>query len=478
MASAPPGPILSVRQGTGTCRPKGGVRVNEFQGEYARYAGRFAVAPPKDGWDALLKAVIVLGLVGLVTLSTQAGILSPLLRVAQRHGFLILLVKPSVIWFCMGALLLSFRTMLWFFYRPFAPASMTGAPTMTVVIPAYNEGAMVAQAIDSVANARYPVGRLQIVVVDDGSTDDTWTHIQRAAARHGDLVQTVQLPRNRGKREALAAGFRRSEAEVLVTVDSDSVIEPDALLALAGPFSQARIGVVAGRVLVYNRHEGLIPRMLHVRFILAFDFLRAYQSTFGTVYCSPGALSAYRGSAVRRVLDGWLNQRFLGAPATYGEDRALTNDILGLGYDSVYQRAASVLTVVPTTYTKLCMMFLRWERSFVREELRFARIVWRRPPRSRICALFDMCITNLRYPALYGSLFILGIVVWDDPLALPRMAMAMGVVSLLYSLYYLRSERSLDVVYCVLFAYFSFLCMSWIPAYAVLTVRARSWLTR
>ncbi len=266
--------------------------------------------------------------------------------------------------------------------------------------------------------------------------------------------------------------------EVLVTVDSDSVIEPDALLALAGPFSQARIGVVAGRVLVYNRHEGLIPRMLHVRFILAFDFLRAYQSTFGTVYCSPGALSAYRGSAVRRVLDGWLNQRFLGAAATYGEDRALTNDILRLGYDSVYQRAASVLTVVPTTYRKLCMMFLRWERSFVREEMRFAFIVWRRPPRARLFALFDMAITNLRYPALYASLIILGFAVWDDPLALPRMALAMGAVSLLYSLYYLRSERSMDVVYGVVFAYFSFFCLSWIPAYAVSTVRARGWLTR
>ncbi len=455
-----------------------GERVNNFQGGDASVAGHFVEEPPKDAWDVLIKAVIVLSLAALVALSIQTAIFSPLVRVAQRHGLLALLIKPSVVWFGMGALLLSFRTLLWFSYRPFAPASVASAPTMTVVIPAYNEGAMVAQAIDSVAAARYPLGRLQIIVVDDGSTDDTWVHIQRAAARHGDRVEAVQLPRNRGKREALATGFRRSTGEVLVTVDSDSVIEPNALLALAGPFSLPRIGVVAGRVLVYNRHEGFIPRMLHVRFILAFDFLRAYQSTFGTVYCSPGALSAYRGSAVRCVLDGWLNQRFLGAPATYGEDRALTNDIMRLGYDSVYQRAASVLTVVPTTYRKLCMMFLRWERSFVREEMRFACIVWRRPLRARLFALVDMATTNLRYPALYASLLILGFTVWDDPLVLPRMALAMGAVSLLYSLYYLRSERSLDVVYGVAFGYFSFFCLSWIPAYAVSTVRARGWLTR
>jgi hyaluronan synthase len=250
------------------------------------------------------------------------------------------------------------------------------------------------------------------------------------------------------------------------------------LLALAGPFAQPRIGVVAGRVLVYNRREGIIPRMLHVRFILAFDFLRAYQSTFGTVYCSPGALSAYRASAVRQVLDAWLNQRFLGRPATYGEDRALTNDIMRLGYDSVYQRAASVLTIVPTTYWKLCLMFLRWERSFVREEARFFLVVWKRPLRARLFALVDVLITNLRYPVLYVSLMLLGVAVVDDPKALLRTVLAVALASLLYSLYYLRSERSFDLLFGVAFGFFSFFCLSWIPAYAFATVRTRGWLTR
>lgn len=153
-------------------------------------------------------------------------------------------------------------------------------------------------------------------MVDDGSRDDTWRHIQRAAKRHPKLVTALRLPRNMGKRHALAEGFRRASGEVLVTIDSDSVIEPGALLALAGPFREARVGAVAGKVTVLNRRHGLIPRMLAVRFILSFDFLRAVQSTYGTVYCCPGALSAYRASAVRALLDRWLNQTFLdlGAP--------------------------------------------------------------------------------------------------------------------------------------------------------------------
>jgi hyaluronan synthase len=434
--------------------------------------------PPRDTWDVLLQVTIIGGLVSLIWVSSHGALFAPLLRVAQSNGVAAVLVKPSVVWFTMGALLLAFRTALWFRYRPLPMAPMDGAPRMTVVIPAYNEGPMVARAIDSVASARYPGERLEIIVVDDGSTDDTWLHIQHAVARHGARVQALRFERNQGKRQALAAGFRRGTGDVFVTVDSDSIVEADALLALAGPFAQARVGVVAGRVLVLNRHEGIIPRMLYVRFVLAFDFLRAYQSAFGTVYCSPGALSAYRASAVRRVLDAWLNQRFLGAPATYGEDRALTNDIMRLGYDSVYQRAASVQTIVPVTYGKLCRMFLRWERSFVREEVRFAAIVWKRPLRARLCALLDICITDLRYPAMYASALLLALTVMHDPLSIARMVLAMTVVSTLYALYYLRSERSLEMLYGVLFAFFSFFFLSWIPAYALVTVRARGWLTR
>jgi hyaluronan synthase len=261
-------------------------------------------------------------------------------------------------------------------------------------------------------------------------------------------------------------------------VDSDSVIAPEALLALAGPFSNQRVGAVAGKVQVYNRREGLIPRMLHVRFTLSFDFIRAYQSTFGTVYCSPGALSAYRASAVRAVIDKWETQSFLGAVVKTGEDRALTNDILRLGYDSVYQQDARVLTIVPSDYRTLCRMFLRWDRSYIREEVRFAAIMWKRPPMALTIAFFDYVITNLRFPIFTASFVWLAVALFYDPLMLPRLMLSIGVISFIYSLYYLRSERSLDIVYGIFFEYFSFFTMFWIFPWALLTVRSKSWLTR
>jgi hyaluronan synthase len=123
-------------------------------------------------------------------------------------------------------------------------------------------------------------------------------------------------------------------------------------------------------------------------------------------------------------------------------------------------------------------MYLRWDRSFLREELRFARIVWTRPWRLRLIALADTLITNLRYPVIYAALGLFVVGALEDPETLLRMLMVIGVTALLYTLYYLRSERSLDFVYGIAYAYYAFFALTWIFPYAALTVRTRGWLTR
>lgn len=438
------------------------------------------LAPERENdlWDLLLIVAIFAGMGALAYAAVATPLLQPLLESAAREEWSRLTVRPMVIWVTMGIGLMIVRTLFWVRYQPFAAATMEDAPSLTVIIPAYNEGAMVEQAIASVAAALYPAERLEIIAVDDGSTDDTWTYMRRAARRFPGRVSTVKLEANRGKRGALAEAFRRARGEIVVTIDSDSLIEPGTLLAVAGPFRDARIGAVAGKVAVYNRRASVIPRMLHVRFVLSFDFLRSAQSIFRTVYCCPGALAAYRMPVVREVLERWERQTFLGVPCTYGEDRALTNLILGAGYDSVYQRTAIVHTVVPETYRKLCKMYLRWDRSYIREEFRFARIVWTRPPLWRAFALYETTVTNLRFPVAYLSIALMVVHALEDPTALLRMLLAIMIVSTVYVLYYLRSERSWDFVFGILYAYFSFFALTWIFPYAALTVRARGWLTR
>lgn len=431
-----------------------------------------------DLWDYLLIAAIFAGMLALAYAALATQLLQPLVDIARREQWGGFWVRPTIIWITMGLVLMLLRTVLWLRYRPFASVAADEAPALTVIIPAYNEGAMVESAIASVAAANYPKGRLEIIAIDDGSKDDTWRHIQRAALRFPGLVTPIRLAENLGKRGALAEGFRRAKGEIVVTVDSDSMIERETLLAIAGPFRDPRIGAVAGKVAVHNRKASLIPRMLHVRFILSFDFLRSAQSVYRTVYCCPGALAAYRAAVVREVLPEWERQTFFGIPCTYGEDRALTNYILNAGYDAVYQRAAVVHTVVPETYAKLCKMYLRWDRSYIREEFRFARIVWKRPLASRVLALYETTITNLRFPVAYAAMALWAVNAFNDPAALVRMLLAIMVVSTLYVLYYLRSERSWDFVFGILYAYFSFFALTWIFPYAALTLRARGWLTR
>jgi hyaluronan synthase len=288
----------------------------------------------------------------------------------------------------------------------------------------------------------------------------------------------MRLECNQGKRAALAAGFDCARGEIAVTIDSDSVIDAGTLLALAGPFRDPSVGAVAGKVEVLNRDQGLIPRMLQVRYLLSFDFLRAAQSMYRTVYCCPGALAAYRLSAVRAVLPRWLEQRFLGAQCTYGEDRALTNFILGEGYDTLYQSTAVVRTLVPLTYARLSKMFLRWTRSYIREDIRLARIVWRRPVGACVMTALDRLVTNLRYPIHYA---LIGLVLWAGllrPALFAETLAGIGLVSGLYTLYYLRSERSWNLVYGIVYGYYSALTLFWIFPFAAFTLRSRAWLTR
>jgi hyaluronan synthase len=434
-------------------------------------AGKHA---PSRNWLAHAAAtfalILVLAYDGYVFLPYVASVL-------EHNHVLRLIVYPSLLWMAMGTLLLIFRTAVWLFYRPAAPETFETAPFVTVVIPAYNEGGMVMRSILSAVEARYPRDRLEILVVDDGSTDDTWSHIRAATAQYPRLVVPLQHERNRGKRAALAWGFERARGDIIVTLDSDSVVDRDALLALAGPFRNPRVGAVAGKVVVYNR-RGLIPRMLHARFVITFDFLRTAESAYGNVFCCPGALTAMRASAIRPLVSRWKSQKFLGEPCTIGEDRAMTNFLFEAGFDTVYQNSAVVRTVVPETFGQLCRMLLRWDRSYVREEFHFARILGKRPLKARVIAFCDRLVTNLRYPISYLCMIMVAAMMFADPWTMARMLAAIGIISLLNMVYFIRSERSLEFLWGVVYAYFAVFALSWIFPYAVMTVRRPGWLTR
>jgi len=430
--------------------------------------------------DVFWKSGIVLALVALVAASLRCGVppivVGFLTSDAPAH-------TTALCWIS-GGLALAYAAFTFFHplrYRPVATIDDDARlPTCTVIIPAYNEGPMVRVALMSALASDYPHDKLQILAVDDGSTDDTWAHIAAVAAEHPARVTAIRQPKNGGKREALRTGFLRARGDVVVTVDSDSKLEPNALREAVAPIAEDdEIAAVAGKVLVLNRYESMLTRFLTARFFLTFDFARAVQSQFGAVLCCPGALTAYRRAAVMRVLDRWSEQTFLGQPCTIGEDRALTTWLLRDGHRSVYQSTAIVHTIVPGTMRAFARMLVRWERGNVRESLVMLPVLlteWR--TRDRWFPTLDVVTDLTAFP--FGCL--LGIVVLGrvtaHPLEIVGMIATLGVVAFLQSLYCLRSERGTDFLYHVGYAFLAAIGLQWIFPYSCLTLRNGAWLTR
>lgn len=457
-------------------------------------SNRSAFPPPRGQWrqlqdaqlekrlqavDLALKILVPAALLVCLVLSIRYGSFNGYLQLMSRQSFATPLMALGAGFTLVYLAFQVVRTVLWWRYKPY-PLSSGPLPRVTVIVPAYNEGAMVEKALYSAAASDYPADRLEIICIDDGSKDDTWTYIERARQRHPDLIKAIRFPKNRGKKEGLYTGFTQGAGEFFVTIDSDSIISPDTLKQVIAPMLQdPGIGAVAGNVKVYNRARCLLARMLAVRFVLAFDFLRASQSLYGAVTCTPGALSAYRREAIIHILEKWRAQTFLGGPANIGEDRALTNFVMRQGFYITYQRSAVTHTTVPETYRGLCRMYLRWDRSNFRESwVQISFIFSNYRTRDRLLPIIDFFITQIEFPLTYLFLGLLFVSFFIYPFVMVKFFAGLGIITMVYMFYYIYQERDLEFVYGILYSYFAFFFLNWVQPYAFITLRNDRWLTR
>jgi hyaluronan synthase len=369
-------------------------------------------------------------------------------------------------------------------YRPVQAPCDEDLPTITVIVPAYNEGELVRHTLHSLASSNYPADKVQLIAVDDGSADDTWRHIRQAAGELVGRVHALRCRRNRGKRWALYEGFRRARGQYILTVDSDSTVEPDTLRNMVAPMvADPAVGAVAGNVKVLNREAGIIPRLLSVSFVFAFDFVRAAESMMGSVLCTPGALSAYRTSCIRPVLDRWLHQTYMGRECSIGEDRALTNMILRQGHEVRYQSNAAVLTKVPVRLRGLRRMFTRWARSDVRESIAFARFGF---GPFRQCPRWQMALTRMNFLAkslstLIGWPMLVALLALAvlHPVVIGLKLLSGAVIGSLWSMAvcFFRGRR-IDAPLAMVYSLFWLAALWWITPWGLFTSHRGGWLTR
>ncbi len=370
---------------------------------------------------------------------------------------------------------------LYFRYKPVASVSDEELPTCTVLVPAYNEGKLVYETLYSLVNSNYPAEKIEIISIDDGSKDDTWQWMQKAKEELGDRVTILQQPKNQGKRHALYRGFKIGQGDVFITVDSDSIVKVDTLRSLVSPFvTNEKCGAVGGNVRVLNTQDGIIPKMLNVSFVFSFEFIRSAQSALGSVLCTPGALAAYRKVAVMNCLEDWITQTFMGQPSDIGEDRAMTNMILKQGYHVLFQRNAYVLTNTPEEYKNLYKMFIRWERSNVRENImmsKFAFTNYREESKvgPRILLLNQWLRVLMAYPMTFLMLYF----IFTQPLLFISSALvSIFIFSSIQVFFYSKRYSVAESFWAYPYSLFYTFTLFWITPYAIATANKRGWLTR
>jgi cellulose synthase/poly-beta-1,6-N-acetylglucosamine synthase-like glycosyltransferase len=216
---------------------------------------------------------------------------------------------------------------------------------VTVVVPAYNEAANIAATVQSLVASDYP--SVEVVVVDDGSTDGTAEIVRSLGLPN---VRVVRQP-NAGKPAALNTGIARSLGDFIVLVDGDTVFAPDAVGRLVQAFADPDVGAISGNTKVANR-RGLLGRWQHVEYVVGFNLDRRLFDLGECMPTVPGAIGAFR----RQVLD-----QVGGVPATtLAEDTDLTMAVLRAGWRVVYEETAIAWTEAPSSLRQLWRQRYRW----------------------------------------------------------------------------------------------------------------------
>lgn len=359
-------------------------------------------------------------------------------------------------------------------YRPARDAKIE--PGVAIVMPSFNEEDAIGASLRSLLAVDYPGDKLEIVAINDGSTDGTLAAMQAVAA-DCDRVRVIDFPENRGKRAAMAAGIAATSAEIVAFVDSDSTLEPDAVRRLVQGFADPKVGAICGHADVANPRESWLSRMQAVRYFVAFKVVKAAESVFGTVTCCSGCFSAYRREAILPRLDWWANQTFLGKPSTFGDDRSLTNCVLR-NWKVRYESEAVSHTIVPANFRQFMKQQLRWKRSWTRESLIVWSFMWRKNPLASIATYVGILLP------LVAPVIAVRTIVWmplmEDQGAPVVYLLGVYAMAVAYGLYYAARHSRYDTlwIYGVVFCFFYLAFLLWQTYWAMLTSRTADWGTR
>jgi len=275
------------------------------------------------------------------------------------QAFLLRLVLVSLLLF-LAILFVRYFALLWFAYLGHAERNILGKnkaralPPISIIVPAYNEADVIEGALASLAGMDYP--DLEVVVVDDGSTDET---LQRAAeweGRRGNAEFRILTKSNGGKATALNTGIAASKHPFVFCMDADSRLEPGTLRNAMQQFDDPSVGAVAGNVKVQNRGS-LITKLQALEYIEGLNLPRRAQGFVAAVNIVPGPVGLFRREALEEV-GGYDTD-------TFAEDADLTLKMVAAGWKVVYEDTAIAWTEAPENWMDLVQQRYRWTRGIL-----------------------------------------------------------------------------------------------------------------
>ncbi|MEE8560946.1 MAG: glycosyltransferase [Gemmatimonadota bacterium] len=373
---------------------------------------------------------------------------------SQVQAFLVRLVLISLIIF-LAILFIRYFTLLWFAYLQHAERNVASRepegelPPVSILIPAYNEAEVIGHAIESLLQLDYPT--YEVIVVDDGSTDDTLEVARRWEGKASGVEVRVLTKRNGGKASALNAGIARSKYPFVMCMDADSWVDPGSLKAAMPHFRDAAVGAVAGNVKVANR-ENLLTRLQALEYIEGLNMPRRAQGFIAAVNIVPGPVGVFRREALEEV-GGYDTD-------TFAEDADLTLQLITSGWKIIYEDQAITWTQAPTRALDLIQQRYRWTRGILQALKKRKGVYWHPFPDFPLwLSAMEMGFEAIVWPILnvYAHLFFAIVALlfgagelllyWWILLTLLDLVMALVTVSM--------EEESLSLVpYAIIYRFF------------------------
>jgi cellulose synthase/poly-beta-1,6-N-acetylglucosamine synthase-like glycosyltransferase/peptidoglycan/xylan/chitin deacetylase (PgdA/CDA1 family) len=274
---------------------------------------------------------------------------------------------------------------------------------VSVIVPAYNEKEGIEAAVRSLAGGDHP--GIEVVVVDDGSTDGTAALVERMALPN---VRVIRVP-NGGKPNALNTGIALARNDIIVTVDGDTVFERDSIRMLVQPFADPAVGAVAGNVKVGNS-ERMVAAWQHIEYVIGFNLDRRLYEVMNCMPTVPGAIGAFRRAALIQV--GGISDE------TLAEDTDVTMAMCRAGWRVVYEERAKAWTEAPTTLEQLYRQRYRWSYGTMQAMWKHRRALLDKGPSGRFgrvglpfLALFGIVLPLLA--PVVDIMLLYGLIFWE-----------------------------------------------------------------